>query len=408
MLIAIAWALSERRGQIQWRAIVFGLALQFVLALLLTQVPPVRDAFGALNGLVIALNDATRAGTSFVFGYVGGGGMPFTATTPGATFIFAFQALPLILLISALSALGFHVGLIQPVVRGFAWVLRRTIGVDGPAGLATAVTIFIGNVEGPMVVRPYLAAESRAGLFVMMTAGMGMVSGTMMVVYATMLADVIPNALGQILTASILAAPGAAVVAFLMVPETESAHTDTAEVAVVRHDGDNWISVIARGALDALPLIVNIIVMLITLIALVTLINTAIAHLPDVAGAPLTLQRMFGWVMAPLAWLVGVPWSEAITAGGLLGTKMVLNELVAYADMAALGPDALAPRTRLVLTYALCGFANFASMGITIGGMSAMVPQRRREIIDLTPKALISGTITTCLSGAMIGLLTPG
>jgi CNT family concentrative nucleoside transporter len=410
-ILGIAWALSERRRDVRWRAIGFGMLLQLVLAVLLTKVPVVSAAFGKLNNLVIALNAATREGTSFVFGYIGGADAPFMGGGPGSGFVFAFQSLPLIFIISALSALLFYWNIIPPVVRGFAWVLRRTVGVDGPAGVATTMTILVGNVEAPLVIRPYLIAESRAGLFVIMTAGMGMVAGTMMVVYATLLDGLIVNPLGQILTASIMAAPGTVVIAFLMLPETpDNLHAQRTEADVVlpRHAGDNMMSVITRGTVDAIPLIMNIIAMLIVLIALVSLANMVIGMLPDVAGAPLTLQRMFGWLLAPMAWLLGIPWGEAPTAGALLGTKTVLNELVAYTDLARLGPEVLSPRSRLIMTYALCGFANFSSVGITIGGLGAMVPERRPDIVALAPRALISGTLTTCLSGAMIGLLTPG
>ena len=411
-ILGLAWAMSIRKRAVNWRAISLGLLLQFILAVLLTKVPVVSAAFGKLNGLVIALNDATRAGTSFVFGYIGGGDVPWMGGGAGAPFVFAFQSLPLIMIISALSALLFYWNIIPPIVRGFAWVLRRTIGVDGPAGMATTMNIFLGNVESSLVIRPYLIAESRTGLFVIMTAGMGMVAGTMMVIYATILDGLIANPLGQILTASILAAPGTVVIAFIMLPEDpdnlSAARRSEAEVVLPRHQGDNIMSVIARGTIDAIPLILNICAMLIVLIALVTLVNNIIGLLPDVAGAPLTLQRLFGWVMAPLAWLLGIPWAEATSAGQLLGTKMVLNELIAYTDLAHLGPDQLSDRTRLIMTYALCGFANFASIGITIGGLGAMVPERRSDIVALAPKSMISGTLATCLSGAMIGLLTPG
>ncbi|TAL00543.1 MAG: nucleoside:proton symporter [Rhodospirillaceae bacterium] len=408
-IVAIAWGLSERRDEVRWRSIALGLGLQFVLAVLLIKIPVMRDAFGVLNGAVVALNNATRAGTAFAFGYVGGADAPFAFSGTGSTFILAFQSLPLILIISALSALLFHWNVIPPVVRAFAWVLRRTVGVDGPAGVATTMNIFVGMVEAPLVIRPYLVAESRSGLFVIMTAGMAMVAGTVMVLYATMLHGVIPNPLGQLLTASILAAPATVVVAFLMVPEDpalRAAGQDATAIILTRHPGDNMMSVISRGTVDGAQLIINIIAMLIVLVALVSLANTVIGHLPDVYGAPLTLQRMLGWVLAPLAWLIGIPWSEAPAAGALLGTKTVLNELIAYTDLSHLGPEVLSVRSRLIMTYALCGFANFGSLGIMIGGMGAMVPERRAEIVALAPKTLVSGTLATCLSGAMVGLLT--
>jgi CNT family concentrative nucleoside transporter len=409
-IVAIAWGLSERRRAVRWRSIAFGLGLQVALAILLLKVPPVRDALGVLNGLVTTLNKATLAGTSFVFGYVGGGEAPFVPSGTGSSFILAFQSLPLILIISAISGLLFHWNIMPPVVRGFAWVLRRTIGVDGPAGVATAMNIFVGMVEAPLVIRPYLKAESRAGMFVIMTAGMAMIAGTVMILYATFLAGLIPNPLGHLLTASILAAPATIVISFLMVPQdpAKEANGDISHIHLPRDPNDNIMSVITRGTTDGAQLIINIIAMLIVLVALVSLANMIIGWLPDVFGAPLTLQRILGWLLAPLAWLMGIPTGEATVAGALLGTKTVLNELIAYSELSHLGAEALSERSRLVMTYALCGFANFGSLGIMIGGMGAMVPERRAEIVELAPKSLISGTLATCLSGAVVGLLTWG
>ena len=400
---------SERRKHVPWRLIGIGIVLQFVLAAAFTKIPAFGAIFAVLNRAVGALNDATRAGTSFVFGYVGGGDVPWTGGGPGSPFVFGFQSLPLILIISALSALLFHWNIIPPVVKAFAWVLRRTLRVSGPVGMGVATTIFLGNVEAPLVIRPYLHRETRAGLFVIMTAGMAMVAGTVMVLYATILDGIIPNPIGQILSASILTAPAAIVIAFIMVPELPEnlmPTSDSLNVALPVHADDNMISVIARGTLEGVQLLINIIAMLVVLVALVSLLNHLIAVLPDVGGAPLTLQRMFGWLMSPVAWMLGIPWSEAPTAGALLGTKAALNELIAYSDMARLPEGTLSPRSRLIMTYALCGFANFSSMGIMIGGLGAMVPERRAEIVALAPRTLISGTLATCLSGAVIGVLT--
>ena len=408
-IIAIAWCLSERRTAVRWQSVAAGIGLQLALAILLLKIPLIRHALGTLNGGVIVLSDATRAGTSFVFGYLGGAETPFPDGGIGTSFILAFQALPLILVISALSALLFHWNIIQPVVRAFATVLSRTIGVDGPAGVATTMNIFVGMTEAPLVIRPYLERESRSGLFVIMTAGMATVAGTVMVLYATMLQGLLENPIGHLLTASIMAAPAAIAIAFVMVPEDRSGPeqgSPATDIHVVREPGENTMSVITRGAIDGAQLIINIIAMLIVLVALVSLANAIIGLLPDVLGAPLTLQRLFGWIMAALAWLIGIPWQEAPVAAALLGTKTVLNELIAYSDLAGLAPGALSPRGQLIMTYTLCGFANFGSLGIMIGGMSAMAPARRAEIVALAPKALILGTFSTCLSGAMVGFLT--
>lgn len=408
LMIAFLWAISENRRRVRWRTVAWGLVLQFALALPLLKLEAARRAFGVLNDGVAALDEATRAGTSFVFGYIGGGDPPFLVREGGSTFILAFQSLPLILVISALSALFFYWGLIQPVVRGVAWVLRRTLGVSGPAGVATAMEIFVGMTESPLVVRPYLRTESRASLFVIMTAGMATVSGTVMVLYASFLDGIVPNALGQILTASVINAPAAIVAAFMMIPEDPqrtAALDDGTALIGTREPGDNVMSVITRGTSDGVTLVINVIAMLVVLLALVHLANALIGLLPDVAGAPLTLQRILGWIMSPLAWCLGLPLGEVTTAGALLGTKAVLTELIAYIDMSRLPEGALSERSRLILTYALCGFANFGSLGIMVGGFAVMVPERRDEIMRLAPKSLISGTLATCMTGAVVGLL---
>lgn len=407
-LIGLAWLVSERKRSVAWRKVMGGLGLQFVVAVILLKVPALQTVFAVLNRAVDGLSDATLAGTSFVFGYIGGAPAPWATTGAGSTFILAFQALPLILVISALSALLFHWNIMQPIVRAFAWVLRRTVGLDGPAGVAAAMDIFVGMVEAPLVIKPYLRGESRTGLFVIMTAGMATVAGTVMVLYATMLDGVIPNPLGQILTASILATPAAVIIAYIMVPMDPAAPAtdrDITDILLPRQPGDNMMSVITRGTIEGAQLIINVIAMLIVLVALVSLLNQIIGLLPDVMGTPLTLQRILGWLMSPLAWLIGIPWAEASTAGALLGTKTALNELIAYSDLSHLPADALSPRSRMIMSYALAGFANFGSLGIMIGGLGAMVPERRNEIVQLAPRALISGTLATCMSGAMVGLL---
>lgn len=408
-LLGLAYLLSENKRHVPWRMVGAGMVLHFVLAALLIKVPAVQSGFGHLNDAVTGLTDATRAGTSFVFGYLGGGDAPWTTTNPAASFVLAFQALPLILVVSALSALLFHWNVIPVIVRGFAWVLRRTIGVDGPIGVAATMNIFVGMVEAPLVIKPYLRTESRAGLFVIMTGGMATVAGSVMVLYATILKDIVVNPLGQILTASVLATPAAIVISYMMIPEDPAlpplGERETA-VLLPKEPGDNMMSVITRGTVEGLQLVLSVVAMLIVLVALVGLANAIIGFLPDVMGASLTLQRIFGWAMSPLALMMGIPWSEAQAAGALLGTKTVLNELIAYADLAALPEGTLEARSRLILTYALAGFANFSGLGIMIGGLVGMVPERRADIVQLAPRTLISGTIATCLCGATAGLFT--
>ncbi|MCB2107099.1 MAG: nucleoside:proton symporter [Rhodobacteraceae bacterium] len=405
-LVATAWILSENRRAVRWRTVAIGLGLQVTLGIALVTLDLGHGMFDALNGAVLALDSATKTGMQFAFGYLAGGEAPFVEKAAASNFILAFQSLPLVLVISALSALLFYWNIIPPVVRGFAWLLQRTLGVDGPAGVATAMNIFVGMVEAPLVVRPYLRSESRASLFVIMTAGMATVAGTVMVLYATFLTGVIPNALGHILTASLINAPAAIIIAQIMIPASSGAATEARSMTIPREPGDNMMSAITRGALDGAQLLINIIAMLVVLVALVALANQIIGVLPDVGGTPLTLQRIFGWIMAPLAWALGLPANEILTGGQLLGTKLALTELIAFLDLSQLPADALSPRSRLIMTYALCGFANFGALGIMIGGLVAVLPERRAEVVELATKSLISGTFATCMTGAVVGLIS--
>ena len=398
----IAWALSEDRRAVAWRSVVIGVMLQFALGVLLLKITLFQDFFLALGGIVRALRDATLAGTSFVFGYLGGAPLPFEARGPASTFIFATQALPVVLVISALSALLYHWRVLPLVVRGFAWALGKTMNVGGAVGLSTAANVFVGMIEAPLLVRPYLARIGRGELFIVMTGGMATISGTVMVLYATLLEGVIAEPVRHLLTASIISAPAAIAVAMLMVPD--AARTETSDdVEMPSYHGA--MDAITRGTLDGLTLLFNIVAMLVVLIALVHLVNAGLALLPDIAGKPPTLQGLLGYAMAPVAWLMGVPWGESLAAGALLGTKIVLNELVAYLDFAALPQGTLTGKSPAIMVYALCGFANFGSLGIMIGGIGAMAPERRGEIVALGIKSIIAGTIATCMTGAVAGLL---
>ena len=401
VLFLIAWLISENRRAVPWRIVVAGALLQIVLAALLLKVPVFRDLFLALNDLLSALEKATQEGTRFVFGFLGGGPQPFEERPGASSFVLAFRALPLILVVSALSALLFYWRILPAVVRAISVVLEKTMGVGGAVGLSAAANIFVGMVEAPLVVRPYLVAMSRGELFIVMACGMAGVAGTVMVLYAIMLAPAVPDAMGHILSASIISAPAAILVAAVMVPPRGE---PTSGKLLPAQPARSSMDAITRGTLDGLALLLSIVAMLLVLVALVTLINLALGVLPQWDGAAITLQRLLGWLMAPLVWLAGVPWSEAATAGALMGTKTVLNEFVAYIDLAKLPPEAPSPRSRLLMTYALCGFANFGSLGILIGGMGVMVPERRAEIVALGMKSIVAGTLATCMAAAVAGL----
>ena len=404
LLLVIAWAFSENRRAVPWRIVLAGVALQLALAVLLLKAPPLQQFFLGLNEALLALERATQAGTSFVFGYLGGAPAPFPTPGPGSTFVLAFRALPLMLVVSALSAVLFYWRVLPRLVKAMSLLLEKTLGVGGAVGLSTAANVFIGMVEAPLVVRPYLAKLSRGELFMVMTCGMATIAGTVMVLYASILGPVVPSAMGHILAASLISAPAAIVVAALMIPpQGPPAPAALAADSAARSTMD----AIVRGTTEGLALLLNIVALLIVLVALVTLVNLMLATLPEVAGAPVTLQRAFGLVMAPLVWLAGVPWSEAHAAGALMATKTVLNEFIAYVDMAALPAEALSDRSRIVMTYALCGFANFGSLGILVGGLTAMVPERRDEVLALGLKSLVSGTLATLTTAASVGMLIP-
>ena len=404
-IIGFAWLISENRRAVPWRPVLIGLAVTFVLALLMLKVPQTAIAFGWINRAVEAVAAATKAATAFVFGYVGGGPLPFDAKTPGADFVLAFQALPVVLVMSVLSSLLFYWRIMPPIVRGFSWALERTLDVGGAAGLSTAANIFVGQVEAPLFIRPYLAKLSRSEMFIVMTGGMAGIAGTVFVLYATILANAIPNAAGHIAVCSVLGAPAAILISLILVPDPEAQHTG-GRLDDIHQVFDSSMDAIVKGTSAGLELLLNIVAMLIVFIALVYLANAILGLLPDIFGAPLTLQRALGWIMAPVCWLLGIPWSQAVTAGGLMGIKTILNELVAYLQLAALPPDALDPRSRLIMLYAMCGFANFGSLGIMIAGLSTMCPQKRNEVISLGPKSIVSGTLTTCLLGAIVGVLS--
>ena len=401
LLHALAWALSEDRKLIAWRPVIAGMLLTLALGVVLLKAPFVRDVFLALSDALNALEKATRDGTSLVFGFLGGGPLPFAETYPGASFVLAFRALPLVLVVSALSALLFHWRVLPWIVRGFSFLLQKTMGVGGAIGLSSAANVFVGMVEAPLLVKPYLGSMSRGELFILMSCGMATVAGTVMALYASILLNTIPGALGHILIASIISTPAAIAISVLMVPPDAPA----TEGKLVSQTATSSMDAVTRGTLDGVQLLINIVAMLVVLVALVSLANQILGLLPDVAGAPVTLQRVLGIAMAPLVWVMGIPWSEATTAGALMGTKTVLNELLAYIDLARLPADALSGRSRLMMTYALCGFANFGSLGIMIGGLATMAPERRDEIVSLGGKTIVSGTLATCIAGSVVGIL---
>jgi concentrative nucleoside transporter, CNT family len=402
VFLGIAWAISENRKSVRASTIATGVVVQFVVAGLLLFVPIFKRFFQELNEVVLALEAATKDGTSFVFGYLGGGTPPFMLQDPASNFILAFQALPLVLVIGALSALLFHWKVLSYIVKGLSFALQKTMNIGGALGLGASATVFLGMVEAPLVVKPYLKKMTRSELFSLMTVGMSCIAGTVMVLYATILSPVIPDALGHILAASFIHVAAALTISRIMVPDTGK---ETAGSLLPARTSTSSMDAVVQGTMDGLGLLLNIIAMLIVMVALVHIANVLVGFLPSVGGQPLTLQRILGFIMAPVVWLFGIPWAQAQTAGFLMGTKTILNELLALISMSQLPPDALDDRSRHIMVYALTSFANFGSLGILIGGLGSLEPERRNEVVGLGMKAILAGTLATCMTGAVVGIL---
>lgn len=399
----IALAFCRGRRQVNGRIWLAAVGLQLILALIFLKVPWFQTLFGYLNQGVLGLQAATSAGTSFVFGYLGGGPLPFQEVSPQNTFIIGFQALPLIVVIGSLTALLSYWKILPWVIQTLSKLFSRSLKIGGAVALAGAANIFIGMVEAPLFIRNSIKKLSYSELFMVMTLGMSTVAGTVLVLYATFLNQVIPNAVGHIFTASIISIPAAVLMSLIIVPQDGQPTSAKAEMV---SDFNGPMDAIAQGGINAMQMMISIIALLISFIALVFLINALLGLFPDVAGAALSLERVLGWVMAPFCWLMGIPWSEATTAGSLMGIKTVLNELLAFIQQSQLAEDALSPRSDLIISYALCGFANFGSLGILIGGLSTMAPERRKEISSLGLLSILSGTLATCMTASVIGLIS--
>ena len=412
VFIGLAVLFSEQRRMLNWQLLAAGLGLQFLVAFVMFRFELLQALLNALNRVVVAIADATEAGSLFVFGYLGGDpsnvAYPFSVDNPEATVILAFRILPLILIFTVLSAILWHYRILPFIVRGFSIVLRRAMGVSGAVGLSAAANIFIGMVESPALIRPYIKRLTRSELFVVMSCGMATIAGTVMVLYSVILGEMIDNALAHILTASVISAPAAIMLALIMVPTVaeDSAQIAGGDAVDISTDYHNVMDAIARGTSDGLKLTVNVGAMLLVFVALVALFNSALSLLPYSSDDPLTLQTILGWMFAPLVWLMGIPWQEAQLAGTLMGIKTALNELLAFLALVDLPAESLSDKSTIIMTYALCGFANFGSLGIMIAGLTGMCSERAHEIVALAPKSLISGTLATCMTGTIAGLLS--
>ena len=402
VFIALVLPMSSNRKAINWKLVGIALVLQFVICALLLKAPVIKEGLLYLNQAVGALGAATLKGSAFVFGYVGGGDTPFTVTNPNAVVTFAFQVLPLVIVMSALSALLWYWRILPVVIRGISWVFERALGTRGPSGLVATANIFLGQTEAPLLVRPYLARMSRYELLLVMTAGMATIAGSVMVIYSAMLGEQFEGVLGHLITKSIMSVPASVLFAHMMLPDDSGSSQDLQESPRIYQSAMDSIT---RGTSDGLALFLNIIAILIVLTAFVALANSIVSFLPPVGGEAVTLERIAGWIFAPIAWLMGIPWSEATTAGSLLGVKSVLNEFIAFIQLTTVPPEALSDRSRLITIYGLCGFANLASIGIQISGIGTMAPERRGDLASLAWPAFVAATLGSCMTGCIVGIV---
>lgn len=407
--MAICWALSERRAAFPWRLAIGALAVQAGLVLLLFGFPPARAVLGGAGTVVDGLTASTQAGTAFVFGFLAGGsGQPYTVTNAGSLFVLAFHVLPVILVVCALSALLWHWRILKWVIQGFGLVFERLMGLRGAPALASAATIFMGQVEGPIFIRNYLPALSRSELFLLLSVGMSCVAGSTMVAYAAILKGVLPNAAAHVLTASLISAPAGVLLARILVPRDPAAESASNREIVDEKLYESSVDALIKGTEVGLDITLRIAATLIVFVSLVAMVDGALGLLAPVGGAPLSLERGFGLIFAPLAWCLGIPWKEAQAAGALLGVKLMLTEFTAFINLAKLGPEVISDRTRVIMTYALCGFANIASVGINVAGYSILVPTRRKEVIGMVWKAMLAGFLATCMTASVVGALPSG
>ena len=404
-LLFLGAIFSENIKAIKLRYIVSGVLIQLILALLLLRVDLVGSFFEYLSDGVMVLKAANDYGTGFVFGYLADGApnAPFDITNPGGTFIFAFGGLTLIILMSAISALLWHWRIIPVIVNALSVLFKKPLNVGGPIGLGATANVFLGQVEAPLLVRPYLSSMTRHELLILMTVGMSTIAGSVMVVYTTMLTPIYGFGLiGHFLTASLISVPAGIMFANMMIPsevKTDFPEGDSSKMYT------STVDALTQGTKNGLEIFLSVIAMLIVVMALVFLVNSILGVFPDINGSQITIERILGFIFAPLAWFMGIPWEESLMAGQLLGVKTALNEFVAYLYLSDSETYNLSDKSRLIMLYALCGFANFSSVGILLSGMSAMIPERRDDLISVTGKALWAALLASCMTGFIVGII---
>ena len=393
-LIGVAWLCSSDRRQVPWRTVAWGVGLQLGLGVLLLRTRIGHGFFGAVNALVDRFLGYANEGTRFVFG-------PLLDTG----FSFALGVLPVIVFMGSFFAVLYHIGVVQRVVDALAWVLSRTMRLSGAESLAAVANVFVGMIESALVVRPYLAHMTRSELFSLMTLGMATVAGSVLLSYVGILGG--GEFAGHLVTASLLSAPAGLLVAKMMVPESGSPETGTGAHVHVDRESVNLIDAAAQGALGGLRLAAYVGAMLVAFVALIALLNDVLAVLGAVVGiADLSFQRVLGWLLAPVAFALGVPWEDAQQVGALLGLKTVLNEFIAYQELGSLvASGAISERAAVIASYALCGFANFGSLAILLGGIGGMAPSRHAEVAQLGLRSILAGSISTFMTGCVAGML---
>ena len=404
-LLFLGAMFSENIKAIKLKYVVSGVLIQLILALLLLRVDLASSFFEYLSDGVMVLKAANDYGTGFVFGYLADGApnAPFDITNPAGTFIFAFGGLTLIILMSAISALLWHWRIIPFIVNALSVLFKKPLNVGGPIGLGATANVFLGQVEAPLLVRPYLSSMTRHELLILMTVGMSTIAGSVMVVYTTMLTPIYGSGLiGHFLTASLISVPAGIMFANMMIPseiKTDFPEGDSSKMY------SSTVDALTQGTKNGLEIFLSVIAMLIVVMALVFLANSILGIFPEVNGSAITIERILGFIFAPLAWFMGIPWEESLMAGQLLGVKTALNEFVAYLYLSDSETYNLSEKSRLIMLYALCGFANFSSVGILLSGMSAMVPERRDDLISVTGKALWAALLASCMTGFIVGII---
>jgi len=406
VLLATAWACSTQRRKFPWRTVAWGLGLQFVFAVIILKTTPGRRTFEWASAVVNRLIEFANEGSKMVFGPLADAAA-LQATFGNNTFIFAITVTATIILVAALSSLLYHWGILQKVVHALAWVMQRAMKTSGSETLAAAANIFMGQTEAPLVIKPYIARMTQSELLCLMTGGMATIAGGVAAAYAQMgNAAGHPETAGHLLTASVMSAPAALMIAKVIMPETEPSDTASGRLVDPERQTSSSVDALCRGAGDGLQLALNVIAMLIAFVAVVALVNFLISWPQRAAGVadPVTLQRLFGWLNAPFAWVLGVPAKDCFTIGAVLGERIVLNEFIGYLTLT--NPKTIVdPRSYVLATYALCGFANFSSIAIQIGGIGALAPGRRADLARLGWRAMLGGLLSSYLTATVVGML---